>query len=430
MGIAIIIILIIIDSLISIRGIVKKELLTPYTIFGLVWAFIFIVYLFSYNTWYKISMETVTVFFIGNMVFLFSSFISTNSISRMPQNVLLKDKEKASGDLNDITINNKILFIILMIISFISLTEIAITNLNYIRSGLSFNEIDINNIINSSSAFNKMISVLFVTPFMYAICPILALETICGKRRTWVILSIVTLIVINIFYYHKRAILIYLIVSFIVIILFNKSNTKISLNQPQKSIRGRIITLTLFGACLAGIIWISHMRGTSILSSFNAYFSGCIPSFDVRIKNINQHYYGLAFLHGILAPIMIGFKGIFGIEYPVLWTKLNMLIESADYVQVGPNAVLNAFNSLYYASYIDGGLIGIIIEMGIYGFIAGKLYKRAYMRGSSKDIYYYAIIVIGLVCSMFTLYFTQYPYVLSFILIYFLCRKPKHKVKL
>jgi oligosaccharide repeat unit polymerase len=216
----------------------------------------------------------------------------------------------------------------------------------------------------------------------------------------------------------RRSLLIYIIPAVLFIVMKNPKN---SLSKKAKR-KLLLIFYSLVAIIIHLISWLSFQRDTSFKETGYVYLGGGIAGFAERIELIDSWYWGAATLHGLLVPIMIGFKYLTH-SYPIWWVKLDSLVEAANEIQIGPSEYMNAFTTMFYVPYIDFGAVGVLLISFLVGIIYGKAYKRVVFDPNSLNRSVYALLIVGLTGSMYTLYFTQSPYVLSFIYLYFIFKK-------
>ena len=403
-------ILLICCFVIFIFGLLQKKYFAPNTIFSLVWTVILIAFL-SYNQqYYVFKVQSSLLLLLGSIFFLLGSGLMSNYL---PSRVHLKK--------NRPTVLRTNFFLFLSILTIIALIYKAFVNVQYLILGMNFNDLQLMNLsepVESRTFFITVITMLVAGPFAYVVIPILGLELSQPKKRWWVILLSLLIIILFILQSGRRSILIYIIPAVLYLLIKNpnsslskKANLKLLLN---------FIPLLVFLIYL--ISWLSFQRETSFNETGIVYLGGGVAGFSARIEFIDTWYWGTGTIHGLLVPVMIGYKYLTH-SYPTWWVNLDLLVEAANEVSVGPNEYLNAFTTMFYVPYIDFGWLGVLLVPLLLGIIYGRAYKRVILHPNSLNRSIYALLIVGLVGSMYTLYFTQSPYVLSFIYVYFLFKQ-------
>ena len=394
---------------ISITGLVQRKLFAPYTLFSLIWTLILVAYL-SYDGYYELTEFAAFLLILGSLGFLFGTRVMIkNSSERLPL-----------GKNNPVVLRSK-LFVFLSILSIVALAGKAVVNVQFLMLGLNFNDITNINIghpVKDRGFFVTVITMLVAGPFTYVVIPILGLELGQPKKRIWVILVSLLIIALSILQSGRRSMLIYVIPAVLFLVLKKPKNT-ISQLARRKLL---LVISSLLVIMIYTISWLSFQRDTSFMDTGYVYLGGGIAGFAERIELIDTWYFGAATLHGLLVPIMIGIKYLTN-SYPLWWVNLDVLVEAANEIQIGPSEYMNAFTTMFYVPYIDFGVLGVLFISIIVGIIYGKSYSRVVFNPNCVNRSVYSLLIVGLFGSMYTLYFTQSPYLLSFAYVYFLFKR-------
>ena len=404
----------IINITVGIAGVSKHKSYAPYTVFALFWSVILAFYFVGKNNWYDVDAYAAFSILFGNLVFLITAYLTGASISKVTQEDYLTNE-------NDLDYTG---VLILTILTLLWLSGGLADRLGMLLRGMSFNEIfiyyRINGTNNGGSLLSTMLSILIARPFTYCSICILANELLkSGRKKKWVIVSQIIILVMSIIQSGKRAMPIY----FIFVILIESIRLKKFARSIAALRKNKFIVAVLIAVVVIAVFWISGRRDTDVLKSASIYLAGGIPSFSIRSGSIGTNYFGLGLLHGLLVPTVLMLHGIFKVPYPDWYLSLDSLVEAADYIHIGSSQSINAFNTLYYTPFIDGGIVFVILEMILIGVIYGEVYKRMQRNETVRYTLIYQLLMIGIAGSMYTLYFTQYPYALAFFYILFLTRR-------
>lgn len=394
---------------ISLVGALRKCIFAPHIAFSIIWTLLLLTFLINQHLFFPISIKASLLIFTGCASFIFGSFVMTRRI---------KSNSRSQSISQEIRSGYYTVFALLTIAALIST---AIENIGYLAMGMDFNEILIKKAGEEETSrgfFLTVISMFIAVPFVYVSVPVLGLELCRKKKRWWIIVLAVLIEVLYVLQSARRSMLIYIMPALFYIIISNRQFL-LSNKEKRKMIYFFII---LSAVIIVGISWLSFQRETSFQETGKEYVAGCFPSFSERIEKCDTWYLGAGTLHGLLVPIMIG-RNFFVHSYPEWWLKLDYLVEAPDSIQIGPNAYVNAFNTMFYIPYLDFGFLGILLISLIVGVIYGRAYRKVVMRPSSRNRAIFSVLLIGLVGSLYTLYFTQSPYMLSFFYLYFLFRK-------
>ena len=406
------------DIFIAIYGIVKRKMCTPYTIFALVWSIIYLFYFIGENHWYPVDFYAAFILMFGNLCFILSSFLFENT----------RFKKKIVNHFVQNSSLNYRWILILTVITLFWLADGFFERAQMLIDGMTFKDIIIyySAIDEENNLILSLISILIGRPYTYCSICILVHEILCdGKKRKWVIYSQMLIIIMNIIQNGRRSMLIY----FIFVLVIESVRQK-KYAQSLKIIRRHKAIVTVI--CVLGvflIIWISGRRETNILESISGYLAGGIPSFNMRSQKLDGYFYGTGLIHGLLVPLMLILHGIFHVPYPEWYLRLDYLVESANYISIGPSANMNAFNTMYFIPYIDGNILFVFFEMLLIGGVYGVIYKKLKNTNSLRYSLIYDLLLIGIAGSMYTLYFTQYPYAIAFFYLLFLTKNNKFFIK-
>lgn len=120
--------------------------------------------------------------------------------------------------------------------------------------------------------------------------------------------------------------------------------------------------------------------------------------------------FGAASFYGFIYIILFFFRvlGLFN-SYPEFFENIRYLSFSMleDTVYIGENVRMNAYATIFFQPYIDGRIIGIIIELALFGFIVGYAYRKAYLYKTDRWVIIYLLLFQKIVFSMVRFYFTQ-----------------------
>lgn len=277
---------------------------------------------------------------------------------------------------------------------------------------------DVGNIENAIRSF-------IIYPFMMAFQPIVALEFWKGNRK-WLYLDIL-IIVFRVLSQGSRIIFIYLLID---LILFYGITSKNKVIKEYFS-RKNIAFLVIIG--IVAIIWTTYSRsGDRAFRSTYYYYSMEPYMMNEWIGQIKGWGFGTASFNGLVYPVIYFFKNVlhFISDYPSYWynnifllinntDKIWLTISSWDYTQA------NAYVSVFWAPFVDGGFIAEGIIMFIYGSVVQHYYQSVYVikNAGDREKCIYALLLQGLLFSFVRFQFADITYVLSFVWIILLYRK-------
>ena len=386
--------------------VLKRSLYSPTSVFCIIWIIIYSLYFLNLDSWITIDFPSAMCLFVGNFFVVLPSTFPWKKDVRFSHEAYF---------VNYKAIN------ILLLISIVFTLFSQWRNILLLLNGGDFNGIYIGNAIegnlNNGSFVEKALGVLLLKPLLFVNIPLFLHNLFSEKKNIAHLLFSILYLALSFLSNGKRALLIFFGACLLLTFLISR--------KEKKSTRSAFLVSCLLIVSAVAIVFASYNRGSSIKDSLSVYFSGGIPSFNIRTQVIDTHYYGLAMLHGIESPIMIGLKGIFGFEYPNWWVTLDGLIEAADYVQIGQSSFINAFNTLYYIPYLDFGIVGIVIESFAFGCFLNFTWQRFICQKNLRTYSLYIFAIIAAVGSMYTFYFTQYPFMIGFLYTFLFIRRQK-----
>lgn len=394
----------------------SKRIVHPVTTLSMVWGIIMGLYQWNIRSFNDISANTY--FIIGSGIVAFSAgFYAFKATIRHRRIVIgnfraLKENEKLYKE----HIKYKLVGF-LCLSSIVVLLPEAINSLKILASGGTFETLR-TNYSNGYSALNISVLSLYrnyiIKPFCYIIYPLCAIDFIRGKRKRWIFVCAIALAFLSTLYEGGRVQFVYLAIHFALIFILSGYQ----INIPKK-VKRILIGLIILMAVV--VMYITSSRGSSstFSQSILLYVSGCVPLLDSHLKMFDfspEYTYGLVAVSGFLKPFFSLLENV-GIPYPAFLTNIQHVFEVEQTISIGAFFHMNAYVSIFYYFFYDGGYIGNIIEMFLYGGLAWLIYRRAV---SIRGMLYYALFFQGLVFSMIRFQFTISHYCLAFIMAYFL----------
>ncbi|RHT99041.1 O-antigen polysaccharide polymerase Wzy [Ruminococcus sp. AM27-16] len=396
-----------------------KRIIHPVTILSLVWGIIMGLYQLNISSFNEISANTY--FIIGSGIVAFAAgFCIFKATVRDKRIVIgnfrtLKENEELYGE------HIKYGFVgFLCISSIIVLLPEAINSFKILASGGTFETLR-TNYSNGYSALNISTLSLYrnyiVKPFCYIIYPLCAIDFIKGEKKRWLFVSTFVLAFLSTLYEGGRVQFVYLAIYFALIFILAGYQINIP-KKVKKILSGLIILMAVV------VAYITSSRGSSstFSQSILLYVSGCVPLLDAHLNSFDfrpEYTYGLVAISGFLKPLFSLLENV-GIPYPIFLTNIQHVFEVEQTISIGSVFHMNAYVSIFYYLFYDGGYIGNVIEMFLYGGLAWLIYRRT---TSIRGMLYYALFFHGLVFSMIRFQFTISHYCLAFIMAYFLFEK-------
>jgi oligosaccharide repeat unit polymerase len=395
----------------------NKSLLKPSTLFVLVWLLILIMYQFRFIKLNDISDKTLYIIGIGIVAFSITAMNKKRIIGwSSKKNVLL-----------DLNIN---VVIMLAIISIIVYIPEVIHSMNMLLSGNSFEVIRAASGSGDTVVTNYAILLLrnyIIRPFtmiLYPINAVIFFECRDDKRRIPIFLLTVIICLMMVIYEGGRSPIVYFVLHFIFVTILLKKKIEIPSYMKKWIIIFVVIAFIIFS-------YVSFSRGIDNLKqSIYMYFCGGIPLLDIKIKEIDINKlqtYGLASL-SVPIDFFFSVMGPFGISRPHYFREvLNILMSVEETISVGYNIHMNAFVTMFFYFYLDGGFIGIILGSGIYGLISSICYNNYSYWKDKKSLIIYCMILQGIILSFIRLQFVNSTYFFSFLVLQFLFKRGNYE---
>lgn len=408
---------VIILALFIISIILTKNIVHPVSIFTLIWTVIMGLYQLNIGNFNQISSNTYFIICSGIVAFVVG-FVLFRHLIHYRRITIGKFRELPDEYSDEVIRYGFLKF--LCITSIIVLIPEAVNSLQVLAGGGTFETLR-TNYSNGYSALDIGVLSIYrnyiVKPFCYIIYPLCAVDFVKGGRKRWLLVCTLIIATLSTLYEGGRVQFVYLSIHFLLIM--KMAGLQIKVSKKVKRIIIGLITLMV-----AVVAYITTSRGTSstLSQSMLLYISGCVPLLDSHLSALgfHPHYtYGLVAVSGFLKPFFALLENI-GFPYPAFLTNIQHVFEVEQTISIGSVFHMNAYVSIFYYFFYDGGYIGNIIEMFLYGGLSWLIYRRS---SSLRGMVYYALLFQGLLFSMIRFQFTISHYCLAFILAYFIFTK-------
>ncbi len=406
---------------------VEKKFYNPVCIFCTVWALItFFTSLGLYGL-YSVSGETYSILALGTFCFSIGGFVAfsqrrqfTLSFNRENYRPLAKDKVEF--------INYKFLHIFgLIILVYMVVQSIAVFTL--FRSGQTL--FDIRSALQgySDSSYVEQITALrggneslwlrriydwIILPGFHSLVLITCIDMIVGNKDKLLLFLTLGNVLLKVYSEGTRVVIFHAVI-YVLLLLFIFGKKSL-LSRRTKRILRILIILGVLAIIIVSNVRLSTMK-KSIGEEIYLYFCCCLPLLDKWVMALDASgtfTYGLASIYGLLvAPFrLLGHLG-----FPLEWLNniqeiLNnpetfVTIRSASY-----STGANAYTTLYYQFYSDGGLLGCALGAFLFGYISGRIYvsfKKRILESRSyyRSLYLYLLMVNFIIMSFIRINFCR-----------------------
>lgn len=403
----------------------EKLIINPVTVFSVEWAVILFFSSLSLLTLYTPQDSTYMLIFYGIISFLLGYVLDRHFFSKIDR----KKRTKVCY-LN----YNFIYFLLIATILYYVFDLYRIINtvgsftLQNVQRVLQDGVVEYNN-----TPFRVLLLLFIVQPGSIVLPVVAAVDFWFGKKKKFLLVGTLIMVIIKMLASASRSTLISFIIYFIIsgFISLRTGKTKIfsiaSSNYYKKN-KKLINSSLILGILLFEIMTLS--RGSTVIR--NIYLNFAMPPimFEKWINNIadpNLMAYGQASLNGFFYLIIWPFSKLIGTNMPEFFSRVYDLIMNTDtqWQWIGDKIIANAYVSLFWFGYVDGKLIGIIIESFIFGWVNSITFRNAIKYTSQQNVAIYCMIFYSVLFSFVRMQFSMTNFVMSFIYILFFIYKNK-----
>lgn len=171
----------------------------------------------------------------------------------------------------------------------------------------------------------------------------------------------------------------------------------------------------LLGVTIIGLT-VSRQGSNNIIATIWSQYTMNIPFMSYLVKNevtSTDISYGYTFFRGVLDLIFV-FLSRFGITAPNVQSVIGQFAN--PFFEMGNGLIGNAYTSHLFYFYIDGRILGVVIESIIFGFISGLCYKKYVHIPNNNNLLRVLLIFNVIYYGFFQWKFVNSSYVLAFFL--------------
>ena len=329
-----------------------KNIVNPVSIFSGIWLIILFVYQTTIIQSSPISDKSHLILAIG---------IASFAVGSLFAEIVMQHKQGSRNGgggesvLEKDGFNYRIIFW-LCIVSVLCLLPDAWNSIIRVFSGDTFQEIRANHSSGNSVLTNQLVLVVLnyvINPFCVLVVPICAIDFISGKKTKWLFCFMIIITFLETFVSGGRIQLVYVPLHFLIVFFYDRGKLYISRRTRRRIFLGIAVTFIVVNA-------ITSSRGSNWeKETIGLYVSGGIPLMDHYVSSFNSEYtFGAAALSGYLRTIFSLLENV-GFVYPRFLTRIQQLLDVEEVVYIG-SLQMNAFVTLFYYFFIDGGLWGFI----------------------------------------------------------------------
>lgn len=400
---------------------VEKNIHNPITLFCGYWAVLILLALFHLYNFYSLSNGTYGMLAFGLLFVMIGFLLGYGK----------KNRHLANKIQRGIGINFRMMVILnLFILVFLMIRMVAMAALR--ARGLSWWQL---RLIASGNAEGENFNMFWGSGFMYnlytyLVAPVVYMEVpliiISFFQKRYRNTRLIILCIINFAVFSvitvSRNLMVFAIIYFIMccICFYN--------DQIARKVIRRLrpyIPLIIIGL-IAGIWTISSMRNTEedIIESAYIYMVGGLPSLEHRVSayDYSTYTWGLYTFRGFLRPIFSIFN-VLGIEYPEAYQVVNQITSDLEkWIPIGNDVRMNAYATMFYSLFRDGGYLGIALGSLGFGYICVRVYRNMKIRRDMRSMVFYFLIIQQIFFSMARLYTVFPTRAFSFVWLFILIR--------
>ena len=372
----------------------KKDIYDPSVMFVGIWGSISFMNLIRLYDIDVASSSTYAVIFIGIISYLSGYFLAKCKVKK---NNSSKKNDSKKINIRIVSVLSIFCFIILIIPFFKAVKFLSISSLYDIRYKYQ------NNILGNGAI--EILYTYFASPFLVVMIVISLNNLFCKNIKIKYLLFTLIQVFMNIIISGGRFLLLYIIISMILLILLNRNYLKEKFKIRHVPYKYKIFVII----AIILIITVSALRGSDVFKTFYAYSSGSVVFLEYLLGNTyNKPLYGLYSFNGFIRPffVILRFLGIMQLPYGVIQVEDISLMADKPY-WLTKDIIYNSFTTCFYAPYIDGGKIGVVIIMILFGFISNKIYRNINF-SNEFSIELYILTALMIVLSFFRLLTVNY----------------------
>jgi oligosaccharide repeat unit polymerase len=379
----------------------------------------------------EISDKTYYIVIIGILGFLIGNVISACIKLYKESKKIIGLKRENKNEIHKFNINWGFANIILLI-SLSGTAALFLVTLKYLLSGYSF--LQIHNMFYAYGENNQLLSGFFNDYVVWIAVPCLYVSLFVAlvgffekKAKKIYLLGTITSMLFYLVGNASRFVIVTVLVSIVVLIFYYKPTIDKKVKKNVKQI--------FIGACIVFIFLMLVRTRTSTNRSVNsiyAYLSIPIGLLDYWVNWFdsvgNSYAYGGGFLFGIIAWIN-WFTSKLGFQLSIYSLVSSYVINTQNvWVNIFPTKSYNAFCTMFYYFYFDFGMIGVVLESIIFGYMCHNVYYKSIIKNDKNNLLLYLLFIQCILFSFVRWQIGTANFIVEYIAIKILISKIKIKV--
>lgn len=411
----------------------NRKIISPFTLFFGLWWFITGLYALRILELFDIKDSTLSVILIGLFCFAAGSFLAQNTsfcvnirnAHFVPDNILTPSHR----------------YYIFLSITIILLSVSALNGLTAVLSGATLHDIRYllrDDVLSDDSGVLSVMFLYFASPMSILIMHYNSVRILYKTNFKEAIITNVFILILNELTVGGRLMIIYFGIDMLLILFMwrreKRTEVNLDLREIKRNKRRKKIITAIGIVVIIAVCVITVNGGSKIWRTVYYYSCGCLPHLDNKIGVFDGNYtYGFTSFDGFIRPFAVVLRtaGITnGLPAIVEQAEKNLLlVEQA--CKISSDGYYNGFITPFYSFYVDGGIGLVALFSFSWGWIVMRNYKKVSKFGTSKNTFYYFLLMQTVAISMLRFLFNDYKYALAylyFILIFACFRKKKETV--
>jgi oligosaccharide repeat unit polymerase len=262
-----------------------------------------------------------------------------------------------------------------------------------------------------------VISILFnyfCEPYLVSLIVISVANLFSDHRQVSLsVITIIGIIVMTVVTGGRFFILYYLGSLIMCYLVYRKKIRSVRRNSSKLLRRTRLLIV----AALFAILVVSIVRGSAIGQTLYVYSSGGLSFMERLLEKYNEnttsYTYGSLTLNGLLRPLFVVLRKIGIASLPKFLQTAEEIFLYVDKPFYISNLILfNSFTTCFFAPYIDGGYIGVVIVFLFLGYVCESKYKNIEL-DYTYSVSQYLLWGLVIILSFFRLLITHYSFALA-----------------
>lgn len=275
------------------------------------------------------------------------------------------------------------------------------------------------------SDLNLYFYTYIVSPFVYLAAPTAIVDFLILKKSRLFVITTIIYVVLFAIVTVSRNILIFSIIYFIFTIIIYKKQFKLPRVVMKNIKKVPLVIVSL----IVGVASITLLRKEDavFLKEAYVYLTGAIPSLSIRLEEpISElRTYGFLSIRGFTRLFFITLNNL-GLDYPEVYLRAEDIMDNLEiFIPIGEDINMNAYATLFYNFYIDGGIVGVILLSATLGYICRRAYESVKYNINIRNTVFYLLIIQQLLFSVARIYTVFPTRALPFLLILLMFTKVK-----